>query len=174
MFVLRVLLLFSISLFYQNAYAQRFYAHDNMNLSNYDKTNGIKRYNTPLGLLTNGYILEKGSELKVSMPGSIIKGVKFGSYKVEKDKALWFDGTLKIISDKKLKKTLKITILQDQDTKEWLATDGTLAVSNDKIGVLDEHIIVIVGGGTKTVNIGGDFFSDCTVEIKNGKPIKKE
>lgn len=73
-----------------------------------------------------------------------------------------------------------ITLTQDTNQNQWIATDGWIAatqpdaVSFDRTlvtAVVEGHIVKIVGGSNQPIKIGGEFFADTTVAIKDGKPV---
>ena len=143
---------------------------NSLELENSTKMKGVKDYQTAVGKLVNGYTLEAGAALKMGEKLSISSGF----FSIPSGGACWFDGTLTIIAGRTHAAPLKVTLVQDKATGEWLATDGLLVTQEGQEGLIEGHVAEIVGGQAKPVKIGGREFADCTVEIRDGKPAKRE
>jgi uncharacterized protein (TIGR03067 family) len=143
---------------------------ESMALENSSKTKGVKDYETAVGKLTNGFTLEADASLKVEEKGIAINA---GFYAIRPGHARWFDGTLVVVADKKHAPPLSVTLVQDRATGEWLATDGLLATEDGKEGLIEGHSVKIVGGEKRPVSISGNEFANCTVVVRQGKPVKE-
>lgn len=135
------------------------------------KLSNNRTYQTSIGSLESNYSIEPGATMKL-----IDKGLKLlnGILKIPKGDAIELKDGLKIIKRVNKSSEASITVVQDQATGMWLGTDGSLVFANEVNNVQEGHVIRIIDGKEKPIQIGKEYFYNCTVYIKEGKPVKKD
>lgn len=130
------------------------------------KDTGIT-YQTPLGTLKQGGSLEDGSEFDLS--GRIIAGFM----RMGHDQALAFNiHSLSVSRQLKSPSPVQITLVQDQATRKWIATDGTIDIIDNNLVLVEGHTVNVLGGADQPFLIEGQPFFETQVKIQNGRPVR--
>jgi hypothetical protein len=138
-----------------------------LELKGIQMTSEPKEIRSPWGLLKNSMLLLNNPQ-RLSMSGNDLN-IIFGIFYFDEKSATPFDGKLKISDSWTASKKLKVKMFQDENTGKWCATDGFVATTSNDTLVFNGLEISVIGGKEKPLIINGEPFSDCTVEIKNGR-----
>ena len=133
-------------------------------------------FKTSIGTLHGRYTLEDGAE--IAFTGNKGVEVVFGFVSIAKGDALPVGVAIDVCTTRSDTKKSRITLVQDKKTGKWLATDGRVGLLKGKRDsepvVFEGHTIIIIGGSKKPIKISGVPFSDTTVIIKGGKPVRQK
>lgn len=129
---------------------------------------GEKKYQTSLGQLNNGFLLQNDNQVSMDKSGNLL--IVFGFIHMGSDEAVEIDNNVAVFQGE-TNLSPHITFVQDQKNGKWLATNGTMCIQNNSNLLLDNTTIKVIGGTDKPIKIAGQPFADTTVLIKNGRPI---
>lgn len=125
---------------------------------------------SPWGDLKDQQLL-LNQDQRVSLENNNLK-IIFGLTHWDKESASYVGDNLKFSSLYVAKSPVSVKLFQEEETGKWCATDGMLGISEDDSIVFEGLKIIVIGGAGKPVKIAGAAFSDTTVVIKEGKPVK--
>ena len=135
-----------------------------------------KNYETALGILTaGGGRVDKGAQLKFDAANKKLIIVK-GFFSVPSGHAVPVSGAFKIIPEfGSAAGPINLTLVQNKADGKWLATDGKMAIYyKTSSGLIEGHSIKIIGGSENPITIDGHPFSNTTILIKGGKPVRSK
>lgn len=134
------------------------------------------KYETALGILTaGGGRVDKGAQLEFDAANKKLIIVK-GFFSVPPGRAVPVSGAFKIIPEfGSPAGPINLTLVQNKANGKWLATDGKMAIYyKTSSGLIEGHSIKIIGGPENPITIDGHPFSNTTILIKDGKPVKSK
>jgi len=128
-----------------------------------------KKFDTVLGTLSEGGVLEAGSQFDLG--GNAI----FAVLAFPKGSAVALDeARFDICLDYGIEPPPSITLVQDSTTGKWLVTDGRLGMLREQLVLVEGHTVKIIGGEGSPIHIGDKPFFDTTVVIEGGRPVVNE
>ena len=110
---------------------------------------------------------------RISLSGNNLK-IIFGLVHWDTKTASYISNSLAFSSLYVAKAPVSVKLFQEKSSGKWCATEGILGLSNDKFIVFEGLKIFVVGGVDNPVKIVGTAFSDTTIIIKDGKPLKSD
>ena len=126
-------------------------------------------YETKLGTLREGYAVGEDSIFHVDEDGDLV--FDFAVIEIREGYALPIDDTeFTVYTEKRAWPNPKLTLVQDSQTGDWLATDGLFVTHELAHVLLEGHTLTIVGGSDSPILIAGEPFSDTTVVVRGGVP----
>lgn len=106
-------------------------------------------YDTDKGQLTGKFIILDGNRIDFKT-GQIISAIIY----VDSNHACPIKNDIKII-ESNFKSNVSLTLLQDSNSKEWLATEGWLAMVNNETHIIDKCKLTVIGGENSPITING-------------------
>jgi hypothetical protein len=129
-------------------------------------------YDTDIGTLKKGdIVIESGAEINFTTNGMEII---FGFVKIQEGQAVSLNEGLEVFAGHKRMPEPSITLVQDKATGKWLATGGVLATAKQKFGLVEGHIVKIIGGTRDPIKIEGYSFANSVIIIREGKPVEQK
>jgi hypothetical protein len=118
-----------------------------------------QNYETEIGTLKGDAIILNGNRMDLKN-GQIISAIMY----VGSEQAFKIKSEIKI-SDLAKGKSCSLTLLQDKNNKEWLATNGWLGIINNETYIIDNCQLKILGGEKNPITIDGKTYSNTELRV---------
>ena len=117
-----------------------------------------QEYETDIGVLKGTFLLQNGSQKNIQQNGDKFKmDVLYGAVYMTDKTAVEIKKDLSVMqTDQKL--DVEVTLIQEEGSGKWLATNGWLCMKGDNLFLLENTRVKVIGGEEKPIFINGKPF----------------